>query len=228
MTYLYNVDLEYHKALCTYLSAFIKPERLARMQQVLKQRTRYVCLILEEIYQEHNASAILRTCDAFGIQEVHALERKNHLKFNSDIALGSEQWVSVFSYPDKTSLEVYATLRKKGYKIAATSPHTKAYNPFTIPIDTPLALVMGSEKQGLETASLESADYLLQLPMVGFAESFNVSVSAALALQPIMQRLRSSSLNFGLNETEYFKTLSQWLIGSIRQGKKLAEGFVRS
>ena len=64
--------------------------------------------------------------------------------------------------------------------------------------------------------------------MVGFAESFNVSVSAALALQPIMQRLRSSSLNFGLNETEYFKILSQWLIGSIGQGKKLAEGFVRS
>lgn len=217
-----------YAALCTYLSGFVSARRLQRIEQVLHQRTRYITLVLENIFQEHNASAILRTCDAFGIQDIHAIESKNHLKFNADIALGSEQWVNVNSYSGKTSAEVFLSLKQQGYAIVATSPHQTAFTPFDIPINTKLALVMGTEKQGLEPESLKMADYYLNLPMVGFAESFNVSVSAALALQPIMHRLRALEQNIGLTNEEYLFLKQDWLIKSIRNGKPLAAQFLNT
>jgi tRNA (guanosine-2'-O-)-methyltransferase len=216
------------KALCEYLCRFVTERRLQRIEHVLNNRTHFIQLVLENIFQEHNASAILRTCDAFGIQNIHAIETKNQLKFNADIALGSEQWVNVHSHLEKSTAAVFQELREQGYTIVATSPHHNAYTPFNIPLNTKIALVMGTEKQGLETESLNLADCCLYLPMVGFAESFNVSVSAALALQPIMHRLRNSQQHIGLTEHEKLKLKIEWLIKSIRNGKSLANAFLNN
>ena len=142
--------------------------------------------------------------------------------------MGSEQWVNVNSYSGKTSAEVFLLLKQQGYAIVATSPHHTAFTPFDIPLNTKLALVMGTEKQGLEPESLKMADYFLYLPMVGFAESFNVSVSAALALQPIMHRLRALDQNIGLTNEEYLFLKQDWLVKSIRNGKPLAAQFLNT
>lgn len=211
-----------------YLKELVTEARFNRMQEVLKKRTRYICVVLEDLYQAHNASAVMRTCDCLGIQDVHFLEEKNSMKINEEVAMGSEKWLSIYHHKGQENVNVkedlYRFLKNKNYSIVVTTPHQKSYDPETIPLVKPLALIFGTEKEGVSDFWMNRADIFLQIPMVGFTESFNISVSAAIILYTIVRRTDFQPY-IGLSNSEQKNILLRWLIKSINKGEELAKNF---
>ncbi|MDR0801965.1 RNA methyltransferase [Fluviicola sp.] len=197
------------------------PEVKGRLfDDVASNRTRYLTVLLEEIYQEHNASAVLRSCDCFGIQELHVVESKNQYKVQRDIARGAGRWVDLFNYNEGATplMDAITGLKSKGYKIAALTPDANL-SVFDIPLDQPLVLSFGTEWEGISDNIREIADYKVAIPMVGFTESFNVSVSVALTLQALRQRLVESELNWKLSEEEQTDVKLKWCQRYMRNGE---------
>ncbi|MDX1315453.1 MAG: RNA methyltransferase, partial [Eudoraea sp.] len=165
------------QALIDHLSGFVTPNRLSLFDKVLAQRTRHLTVLLEDIYQSQNASAVLRTCDCTGIQDVHIVEQRNAYEINKDVALGSNQWLDLHYYNQEEDNVGRAvnTLKDRGYRIVATTPHREGVTPETFPLEKGRAvLLFGTELEGLSDRALELADEYLQIPMVGFTESFNI------------------------------------------------------
>ena len=195
------------------LMSQVTVERAERFKQVVAQRTRHITVVLEDIYQPHNASAVIRSCDCFGIQDVHIIENQNKYRINPQVALGSTNWVDIHQYAEKknNSPKCLDALRAQGFTIVATSPHSDAYSPEDLPLEKPLAILLGTEKDGLQEETMSAADLHLKVPMYGFTESFNISVSAALILQRLRTRLEHSDLDFKLDRKEQEALLRKWL-----------------
>lgn len=191
------------------LLAYISENKQEKMHSVLQSRTRHVSVVLEDIFQPHNASAVLRTCDIFGIQDVHVIEQQYSFKPIDGITMGSAQWVDVHKY--KTTEQTFSHLKAAGYTVVATSPHGNSYQLPQLPLDAKIALVFGSERTGLSSYALENADTFVKIPMYGFAESFNVSVSVALCLYDIVNRLHASPYEWQLSDTEKEELLLEWI-----------------
>jgi tRNA (guanosine-2'-O-)-methyltransferase len=204
-----------------FLSQFVTDRRLALFLDRLQYRTRYVTVVLEDIFQSHNASAVLRTCDCFGIQNVHFLEKTNTYAINDQVALGASQWLTIQRYSgahDDSPGQAIPSLREKGYRIVATTPHgdDQALEEFD-PSTGPFALVFGTELNGLSEEVIQKADVHLKIPMFGFTESLNISVSAGVILHHLIWRLHQSGLNIFLNEEEKEEILLTWLRNSIKR-----------
>lgn len=197
------------EALIQQLLAYVTDNKREKMDAVLANRTRYVTVVLEDLFQPHNASAALRTCDIFGVQDVHVVEAKYAFKAVPTIAMGSTKWLDVHSY---TSIEDSITaLKKQGYRIVATTPHTNSYTLPELPLDQKTALIFGSEQTGLSESALAQADMFVKIPMYGFVESFNVSVSVALCLYDVITRLHKSEYVWQLSEEEKQDILLEWI-----------------
>jgi|SRR5581483_10923227 len=197
------------KQLIESLWSFISDNKRQKMTEVLSNRTRYVSVVLEDIFQPHNASAVLRTCDIFGIQDVHVVEAKFKFQAVSSVAMGSAKWVDVYQHA--ATAEAIAQLKQKDYCIVATTPHTNACILPQLPLDKKVALVFGSEQTGLSEVAMQHADVFMKIPMYGFVESFNISVSVALCLYDIMTRLHQSDIAWRLSEEERDDLLLQWM-----------------
>jgi tRNA (guanosine-2'-O-)-methyltransferase len=209
-----------------YLCRYISPERKALFERHVKNRTRYLAICLENIFQAQNASAVLRTADLLGVHEVHTVESRNEYRPNPDVALGAQQWIHRSAYG--SSLEAMNALRAQGYKLVATSPHSEAYSPENLPIEAPMALWFGTEKDGLSREVLAQADMHLKIPMYGFTESYNISVSAAICLYTLMQRIRSSDLPWEMSEKEQQELLITWASSTVKRPDLLKEAFLKS
>lgn len=216
--------------LVDHLSGFVTENRLSLFRKVLGERTRYITVLLEDIYQSQNASAVLRSCDCTGIQDVHIVEQQNEYEINRDVALGSNQWLSLHYYKEGTDNIATAVeaLRKKGYRIVATSPHKKGSTPESFNLEQgKAALLFGTELNGLTDRALGLADEYIQIPMVGFTESYNISVSAALSLYSLRKRLENSSLNWRISEDEKNELLLSWLRTNIKMSDKIETKFIQ-
>lgn len=213
--------------LADYLAAWLTPERKARMESVLAMRTRRIAVVLEDLFQEHNASAVLRTCDALGIQDVHAVERKNACRVNPEIALGSAQWLTLKHWKGETGIsDACASLKAAGYRIVATTPHTRACTLDQLDLERgPVALVFGTELTGLTQTALDLADEYVYIPMYGFVESFNISVCAAMCLHHLSHKLRTSNLAWELSAAEREAIWLTWLRQSIKSAPALERRF---
>jgi tRNA (guanosine-2'-O-)-methyltransferase len=202
------------------LSKFVTDERLQLFHEVLENRTRYLTVVLEDIYQAQNASAVLRTAECFGIQDVHVIENKNKYNVNPDVALGSTKWINLFRHNETTNNTVKAIkkLKNEGYRIVATTPHTHnvGLNEFDLSKGK-VALFFGTELKGLSNKMLKHADEYLKIPMYGFTESFNISVSAAIILSQLTGNLRNGNLNWQLNSNEKDVVLLKWLTKTIKK-----------
>ncbi|HEX2616041.1 MAG TPA: RNA methyltransferase, partial [Flavobacteriales bacterium] len=176
------------------------------------ERTRHVTVVLEDIYQSHNASAVVRTCDLLGIQDIHIVENRNKYTINPDVTLGSSKWTDMHRYKGEAdnSLACVRALQQKGYRIVATSPRADAVTPHTIPLDKPMAFCFGTELTGLSDAVMQHADTWLRIPMYGFTESYNISVSAAITLFTVMERLRASDVPWRLSEEQLNALKLEW------------------
>jgi tRNA (guanosine-2'-O-)-methyltransferase len=212
------------------LSEFYKiitPNKVNMFERIAPQRSRHLVVGLENIQQDHNASAIMRSMDCLGFQELHLIEKNNSYQFQRDIALGSARWLDVNQYHEgpEPVLDAIAKLRKQGYRIIATSPHHKAVTPQTVNLQQPIALFFGAEKHGISPELMENADELLHIPMHGFTESLNLSVSAALLLNALRTRLESTQYPWLLSEQEQIKLKIEWCKRILNGGPQLAEKF---
>ncbi len=214
--------------LIDYLARFVTAERHARMHAVLAERTRYLTVAVEDIYQPHNASAVLRTCDCFGVQDVHIIENRNEYRLNPGVELGTAQWLTLHRYRDGENNTPTAidSLRAAGYRVVATTPHTNQVALEELDLRAgPVALLFGNELDGLSDTALEAADEHLVIPMYGFVESFNISVSAAIVLHHLAHALRASDLDYRLDEEERRDIELAWLRSSIRRVEALEREF---
>lgn len=206
------------------LKKYITNERWQLFQQVIALRTRHFAFALEDVFQDHNSGALIRSCDCFGIQDLYLVENRYSNKITHSIAIGSEKWVTLKRFGDSedSSLACIEALKKENYNIIATSPHAKSLNLYDLPLDQKAVFFLGSEKKGLSESVLSRADYTLSIPIYGFAESYNVSVAGALIMQHLRYRLHSSNVAWQLREEEKIEILLDWTIKSIRSGIHLA------
>jgi tRNA (guanosine-2'-O-)-methyltransferase len=196
-----------------YLSSFISENKLRRFEEVLEYRTRYLTVVLEDIYQPQNTSAVIRSCELLGLQDLHIIENENQYTLNPDVVVGSNKWIRLYKHKknENNTLTCFERLRAKGYKIVATSPHKNDYTPENIPLDHKLAFVIGKEKAGLSDDAMNNADMYLNIPSYGFTESYNLSVSAAITTYTLLQRLRGSNYSWRLSREEKNEIKLQWM-----------------
>ncbi len=208
-----------NKKLLEEFYKLIPEEKAALFDNIASNRTNYLTVALEEIFQEHNASAIIRTCDCFGIQEIHVIEKENQYKVQRDIARGANKWVDMYNYNlgQDPILDCISTLKKRGYKLAALTPDATETIE-TVPLDQPLALVFGTEWEGISDTVREEVDVRIKIPMYGFTESFNVSVSVALTLQALRRRLDEEKISWKLSEEEQTMIKLRWCQKYMRNG----------
>ncbi len=204
----------------TYLKKFITQERQLLFHSVMESRTRYISVVLEDIYHSYNASAVLRTCDCFGIQDIHVIENGTNYQVNPDVALGSGQWITILKHNahDNNTISAINQLKADGYRIIATTPHACDTNLNDFSIEKgKVALFFGTEMRGLSKIVMDNADEFLRIPMYGFTESFNISVSASIILYHLTNQLRNSELSWKFTNEEKNRVLFQWLQNSIKK-----------
>jgi len=214
--------------LLEHLMSFVSDERKKRFNDILQHRTRHITVVLEDIYQPHNASAVLRSCDLTGVQNVHIIENRNNYNVNPEVALGSSKWLNLIRYntEDNNTLATFSMLRNDGYTIVATTPHKNDFDLDTLPINNKVAVVFGTELTGLSDLAINNADEYLQIPMFGFTESYNISVSAALTLYNLTQRLRKSEINWQLSDNEISDILLDWARSSVARSEVIERHFM--
>lgn len=217
------------KRISDYLTTFVTEERLSLFQNVLRQRTRFLTVVLENIFQPQNASAVLRSCDGFGIQDVHIIENFNNFRVSTGVTKGVDKWMTLEHYNSSefNTVECIHQLKSQGYTIAATSPHADGCELHNLPLEKPVAIMFGAEKKGLTSTALEMADMHVRIPMVGFSESFNISVSAAVTLYDITQRLKEKPAEvWKLSRDEKNVLLLEWLRKSFDNHELMEERFI--
>lgn len=221
------MKMEIEKKILDEFYQIITPNKVEMFDRIAAERTKYITVALENIFQEHNASAVLRSCDCFGLQKMHVIEKDFQYAVQRDIALGAGRWVDMFSYNigDNPTDDCILNLQNQGYKIVATTPHTDAYTIHDLPLNEPMAFFFGTERRGLSQEVIDRADYCVKIPMYGFTESFNISVSAAIVLQTIRQRLESSDLQWKLTEEEQVALKINWCKKILNGGPALEREF---
>ncbi|PHQ28888.1 MAG: rRNA methyltransferase [Leeuwenhoekiella sp.] len=209
--------------LINYLESFLTPRRQELFKQVIAQRTRFLTVAIEDVGHLHNTSAVMRSCDAFGVQDVHVIEELKGKRIDREIAMGAQKWTSVYRYDStKTAL---AGLKSKGYQIVATTPHHTAHKLEDFKLDRPTALFFGSEKDGLTDTVIEAADAYIYIPTYGFTQSLNISVCAAILLQELTQRLRNSQLDWKLKPEDILEVKELWLRRNLKDYDALVNTF---
>lgn len=213
------MDLEY----LAFLENMLTENRKERFAQVLAHRSNHFTVVIEDVFQLHNTSAVMRSCEVFGIQQLNVIEERYTKSIDKEIAMGAQKWVDVNRYNSITNC--ISDLKNKGYQIIATTPHRDDCELDDFDITQPSALFFGTEKEGLSAEVLEKADGFLKIPMVGFTESLNISVSAAIIIQNLMNRLRKSDIPWQLSEEEIMEKRLQWAKNSIKDIKRIEERY---
>lgn len=209
--------------LLKYLESYLTENRRQRFAKVLSQRTKHFTVATEDVYQLHNTSAVIRSCDVFGIQEVNVIEEVNSKRVDREIAMGAQKWVDLNRYNSaKTCIE---DLKSKGYQIVATTPHKDDCELIDFNITKKSCFVFGRETEGLSDYVLENADCFLKIPMVGFTESLNISVSAAIILQHVTSKLRTSAIDWKLTDEELITKRFDWIKKTIKNYDAIVERY---
>lgn len=200
--------------LLEYLEGFISENRKQRFLEILQNRTRHFTIAMEDVYQLHNTSAVMRSCEVFGVQELNVIEQRFGKRIDKEIAMGAQKWVDVNRF--STIEKCIENLKEKGYQIIATTPHNDSCYLQDFDISKRSAIFFGTEKEGLSPQVIEQADGFIKIPMVGFTESLNISVSAAIVIQDITTRLRNSGIDWRLTSDEILEKQLDWTRKSIK------------
>ncbi|GEC77252.1 TrmH family RNA methyltransferase [Flavobacterium aquatile] len=213
------VDLDY----LAFLENILTDKRKERFQQVLSKRTNHFTIAMEDIFQLHNTSAVMRSCEVFGIQQLNVIEERYTKSIDKEIAMGAQKWVDVNRFNSISGC--ISSMKSKGYQIIATTPHENDCDLDDFDISKPCALFFGTERDGLSEEVLQNADGFLKIPMAGFTESLNISVSAAIIIQNIMSRLHKSDIKWQLSEEEILEKRLQWAKNTIKDIKRIEERY---
>ncbi|PLX04669.1 MAG: rRNA methyltransferase [Marinilabiliales bacterium] len=215
--------------LCEFLFTFLTEERKSLFDEVLKYRTRHLTVVLENIYQPHNASAVMRSCDLTGVQDVNVIEKNNKYVENPQVSMGSTKWLNIIKHneTENNTLKAIQSLKDQGYKIIATTPHKHSFSPFNLPLENKTALLFGTELTGLSEDAINAADDYLRIPQYGFTESYNISVSVALILFTLTERLHNSNIIWQLSPDEILDIKLEWAKRTIKRSDLIVEEFLK-
>ena len=198
-----------------YMTQFLTDERKEVLRRTLASRTHYMRIMTENMFHPQNASAIMRHCEAFGIQQIHTVEDRCRFDPSVNIVRGTQKWVDVEHHD--TTKEALEALKSEGYRIVATTPHRCSVTPETFDVTNgKFALVFGTEHAGISDEVIEAADDFLMIPMCGMVESLNVSASAAILIYMLSQRIRQQVDGWQLSDDEQLKLLTRWTMSSVR------------
>jgi len=211
-----------------YLKEFVLEQRKTLLERMIQERTGYITVVLENLYQQHNCSAVLRSCDCFGVQHVHVIENENTFTDNAEISMGASDWLTLHRYRGtaNNTMTAIRALREQGYRIVATTPHEQ--DQFIDDIDLnrgKMAFFFGTELTGLSDEVLREADEFVKVPIYGFMESYNVSVCAALLMYSVVQRLRRSTIDWRLSPADRDEVLLAWYRHSVKASAQILERF---
>ena len=215
--------------LLQYLKKFVTNERKKLFEKKIQERTQHITVVLENVFQGRNISASIRSVDCFGIQNLHIIENDNIFNDDSEVSMGAEKWITIKRYNKKThnSSEAIKYLKSKGYQIIATSPHNTDYDLYDIDITKKkTALFFGSEINGCSEETLSLADKRIKIPMYGFTESYNVSVSVSLCLQHLTYKMRKSNIDWRLPIEQQNNVMLQWLRNSIKSATAIEKNYL--
>ncbi len=219
-------------ALLKYLEEFIYDRRKKLILDTIQNRTRFITVVLENVYHPQNASAVLRTCECLGIQDVHIIEKNNKYEINKHIVKGANKWLDLHYYRKKDEDNTNTCiqhLKKEGYKIIATTPHTNDTELNEFKPDQKCAIVFGSEDEGISKEVIAQADGFLKIPIYGFTESYNLSVSAGIILNHCVNYLqKNTEANWHLSEDEILEKRIDWSVKSIKKGKEIMKLFQKN
>lgn len=219
MVTTFDLPIETIDRITEVLRPYVSERRQARVESVLASRTRDVVLVLEDIYSDHNASAVLRSADAAGILEAHLVAGKSPFTVSRKVTSGAHKWLDMRRHPGIQ--EAYRHLRARGFETWASHFHGEAVDVDRIPVDRPVALVFGNEHEGLSSEAIEAADRWFRVPMRGFVESLNISVAAAVSMYDVCaRRLRDGHLR-GLEDEDARRVRAAWFASSVRAAKQL-------
>ncbi|WP_026916050.1 TrmH family RNA methyltransferase [Christiangramia portivictoriae] len=210
--------------LLEHLQGFLTDRRIHLFEKVLAQRTDHFTVVAQDVYQLHNTSAVVRSCDVFGIQNLHIIEENLPRRIDKEIAMGAQKWVDVHRY--NTSRECLHELRQKGYQIVATTPHDESTMLADFDITKPSAIFFGTEQNGLSEEILREADSSIKIPMYGFTESLNISVSAAIILQSLREKLERSQVNWQFSEERRQEVRLAWTRKTIKNSEEIIQRFL--
>lgn len=219
---------EQRQLLTDHFSQYISDHKKVFMEKVLADRTRAITVVMEDVYQSQNVSAVIRTCECMGVQDVHIIETSSKYSINPRVLKGSNKWLDLMHYKKKNfnnTEACYRALREKGYKIVVTDPSPECISIHEIPIHEKLAVVMGNELKGTTGYALEQADVRVKIPMFGFTESLNISVSAAICLSVLMSKLRTSGINWCLSTEEKEIIRLEWYRKVVRRSNMIEKEF---
>jgi tRNA (guanosine-2'-O-)-methyltransferase len=225
------MDAGQKQQLIADLSTVINEQRQDLLKQILAQRTRNITLVLEDIYQAQNASAVIRTAECLGLQELHIIENKHEYQLNPKVVQGASKWIEINRHKQEGKDNTTAclqTLKSRGYKIVAMTLREDSIELDTLALDQKLALCFGSEEPGLTETAHEFADEYIKIPMCGFTQSFNLSVSAGISLHHLTTKMRDSNINWQLDEEDKCDLYIDWLSKSTPTGKVLLDKFIKS
>jgi len=212
--------------LLDHLENYLTEERNERFKTIITERTKHFTVATEDVYQLHNTSAVIRSCDVFGIQEVNIIEERNSKRIDREIAMGAQKWVDLNRF--HSVKDCIKSLREQDYQIVATTPHTNECLLHEFDATKKSCFFFGRETEGLSQEVLDEADCFLKIPMVGFTESLNISVSAAIILQHATTKLRQSNINWRLTEEEQLEIRLKWISKTLKSYDEIVERFYQS
>lgn len=226
-----NISDDIRRELIAHLSEFVLERRLNILNTALNSRTRYLTVVLEDVFQSQNASAVLRTCECLGIQDIHIIENRNKFTVNPQIALGSPKWLTLKRYRSSknSSLEAITALRSRGYRIVATSPHTHDASLHEFDLSKgKAAFIFGTELHGLSDVVMQNADEFVIVPTYGLTESLNLSVTVAICMHFLVHKLNNNNTDFLLSNLEKEEIMYEWLMASIKSSHSIEKRFLKS
>jgi len=200
------------------------------MEKIIEHRTNHVRIVLEDIFQPHNASAVMRSCECFGIQHLHVIENQNEYTLNREVTMGSTNWIHLHRHRDEEANNTRACLdelRSNGYRIVATSLNPESVPLSNLPLEEKTSLWFGTEEHGLTEQVLSEADAHVHIPMLGFTQSFNISVSAAICLYEIRNRLQRQGIDHLLNDQQKREVYRLWLKSSVKNCEIIEQAFLK-
>ena len=217
-----NRPLAWYRERIDYLAEFVLPERFATLQRAADSRTHYLTVLAENMFHGQNSAALMRHCEAFGVQRLHTVETVCPFEPNPTIARGTEQWVDLVRHA--STGEALQHLRARGYRIVATTPHRGSSTPETFDVARgPFVLVFGTEHAGISDEVIAAADEFLRIPMCGMVESLNVSASAAILLYQLAGRMRRTVDGWQLGEEARTELLYRWMYASVKDAPQILE-----
>lgn len=211
-----------------YLASFLTEERHERIVEALENRTRYITVVVEDLFQTQNISAVLRSCECVGIQNIHIVEGENEFNIHKAISMGADKWLTINHYPKAPNnmQNCIQNLKQNGYKIVATLPADDSLYLDELPLDTPVAFLFGTELTGLSQTAISLADCSVKIPMYGLTTSFNISNSVAIIVSFIVEKLRKSSIKWQLSKEEKENLYYEWLQKAVKNPEMLIKYFL--